>query len=62
MRSNFEKFAIDACESTVQSFRMLIGAFLPILELASLVTEKPVGDIFGKNICWISLPHAVSLK
>ena len=32
---------------------MLIGAFLPILVLASLVTEKPVGELFGKNICWI---------
>ena len=32
---------------------MLIGAFLPILVLASLVTETPVGDLFGKNICWI---------
>ena len=32
---------------------MLIGAFLPILVLASLVTEKPVGDLFGKNVCWI---------
>ena len=34
---------------------MLIGAFPPILVLASLVTEKPVGELelFGKNICWI---------
>ena len=32
---------------------MLIGAFLPILVLASLVTEKPVGELFGKNVCWI---------
>ena len=31
---------------------MLIGAFLPILVLASLVTEKPVGELFGKNVCW----------
>ena len=32
---------------------MLIGAPIPILVLASLVTETPVGELFGKNVCWI---------
>ena len=32
---------------------MLIGAPIPILVLASLVTEKPIGNLFGKNICWL---------
>ena len=32
---------------------MLIGAPIPILVLASLVTETPVGELFGKNVCWL---------
>ena len=40
-------------QNFLQSFRLLIGAPIPILVLASLVTETPVGELFGKNVCWI---------